>query len=133
MSDTGVKTRWKKGQSGNPHGRPRKGVTLPYAAREMMDQPMRCEVNGKVYVLSRLERTMLEIIKRADEGDFACMRYLLEQMSRWDRAVAITARPPREARLPMTAEQRMQRKLAAEADGAVERAKEKSRVMWEEM
>ena len=133
MSDTGVKTRWKKGQSGNPHGRPRKGVTLPYAAREMMDQPMRCEVNGKVYVLSRLERTMLEIIKRADEGDFACMRYLLEQMSRWDRAVPAAARPPREAKLPMTAEQRMQRKLAAEADGAIERARAEGRAYYEKL
>ncbi len=133
MSDKGVKTRWKKGQSGNPHGRPRKGVTLPYAAREMMDQPMRCEVNGQVYVLSRLERTLLEIIKRSDEGDLACSRFLPEQMSRWDRAVAAAARPPRETRLPMTAEQRMQRKLAAEADGAIEKMKAKSRELWEEL
>src|ERR1700683_3303781 len=103
MSDTGVKTRWKKGQSGNPHGRPRKGVTLPYAAREMMDQPLRYEVNGQVYVMSRLERTLLEIIKRSDEGDLACSRFLLEQMSRWDRAQAAAARPSHEVRLRMAA------------------------------
>ena len=131
MSDQGVKTRWKKGQSGNPRGRPRKGVTLPYAARQMMDQPMRYEANGEVIIVSRLERTLLEIIKRADEGDLACMRFLLEQMSRWDREAAIAARPPRETRLPMTAEQRMQRKLAAEADGAVERARAKGRAYYE--
>lgn len=133
MSDKGAKTRWKKGQSGNPHGRPRKGVTLPYAAREMMDQPMRCEVNGQVYVMSRLERTLLEIIKRSDDGDLACSRFLLEQMSRWDRAAEVVARPPREARLPMTAAQRMQRKLAAEADGAIERARAKGRAYYEKL
>ncbi len=133
MSDKGAKTRWKKGQSGNPRGRPLKGVTLPYAAREMMDQPMRCEVNGQVYVMSRLERTLLEIIKRSDEGDLACSRFLLEQMSRWDRATAVAARPPREARLPMTAEQRMQRKLAAEADGAIERARAEGRAYYEKL
>jgi len=133
MSDTGKKTRWKKGQSGNPRGRPLKGVTLPYAAREMMDQPMRCEVDGQVYVMSRLERTLLEIIKRSDAGDLACSRFLLEQMSRWDRAAEIAARPPREARLPMTAAQRMQRKIAAEADGAVERARAKGRAYYEKL
>jgi hypothetical protein len=133
MSDTGVKTRFKKGQSGNPRGRPRKGVTLPYAAREMMDQPMRCEVNGEVIIVSRLERTLLEIIKRSDEGDLACSRFLLEQMSRWDRAAEVAARPPREAKLPMTAAQRMQRKLAAEADGAVEKMKTESRELWEKL
>jgi hypothetical protein len=133
MSDKGVKTRWKKGQSGNPRGRPLKGVTLPYAARQMMDQPMRYETNGEVIIVSRLERTLLEIIKRSDEGDLACMRFLLEQMSRWDRAAVIAARPPREAKLPMTAEQRMQRKLAAEADGAIERAKAEGRAYWEKL
>lgn len=133
MSDKGEKTRFKKGRSGNPRGRPRKGVTLPYAAREMMDQPLRCEVDGQVIVMSRLERTLLDIIKRSDAGDLACSRFLLEQMSRWDRAAAVAVRPPREAKLPMTAEQRMQRKLAAEADGAFERMKEKSRVEWGEL
>ena len=94
---------------------------------------MRYEANGQVYVVSRLERTLLEIIKRADEGDLACMRFLLEQMSRWDRAVAVAARPPREVKLPMTAEQRMQRKLAAEADGAIERAKAEGRAYYEKL
>ena len=133
MSDKSVKTRWKKGQSGNPRGRPRKGVTLPYAAREMMDQPLRCEVNGEVIVMSRLERILLEIITRSDAGDLACSRFLLEQMSRWDRAAEVAARPPRERKLPMTAAQRMQRKLAAEADGAIERARAEGRAYYEKL
>jgi hypothetical protein len=133
MSDKGAKTRWKKGQSGNPRGRPLKGVTLPYAAREMMDQPLRCEVDGKVYVMSRLERTLLEIIKRSDEGDLACSRFLLEQMSRWDRAQAVAARPSHEIRLRMAAEERRQQKIAAEDEIAYERMKTKSRELWEEI
>ena len=133
MSEIGKKTRWKKGQSGNPKGRPRTGVTLPYAAREMMDQPLRYEVNGQVYVLSRLERTLLEIIKRSDEGDLACSRFLLEQMSRWDRAQAAAARPSHEVRLRMAAEERRQQKIAAEDEIAYERMKAKSREIWEEM
>jgi hypothetical protein len=133
MSDKSVKTRWKKGQSGNPRGRPRKGVTLPYAAREMMDQPLRCEVNGEVIVMSRLERILLEIITRSDAGDLACSRFLLEQMSRWDRAAEVAARPPRERKLPMTAAQRMQRKLAAETDGAIERARAEGRAYYEKL
>ena len=133
MSDKSVKTRWQKGQSGNPRGRPRKGVTLPYAAREMMDQPLRCEVNGEVIVMSRLERILLEIITRSDAGDLACSRFLLEQMSRWDRAAEVAARPPRERKLPMTAAQRMQRKLAAEADGAIERARAEGRAYYEKL
>jgi hypothetical protein len=61
-----IKTRWKKGQSGNPKGRslPAAGATLTGLARLMMEQPVeRSDAGGRN---TRLAEYMLDIVRRAD-------------------------------------------------------------------
>jgi hypothetical protein len=113
----GKRTRWKKGQSGNPRGRPRKapgtGAPAPWLMRQMMDQPVTCVENGEVRQITRLVDLTAKICEKADNGDLAAMRIMLDYSTRFDRATEAAMRPPKEAKLPMTAEERLACSFAA--------------------
>lgn len=89
MSDASIATRWKKGQSGNPHGRPKKPAALldqsemlEHFARLLLEQP--CDVLGEG-TQTRLTRLMLEVAKRAERGELAAIRFLFALARRGDR------------------------------------------------
>jgi hypothetical protein len=78
-----VKTRWKKGQSGNLKGRlPAAGYTLTGLARLMMEQPVQGAATGERR--TRLSEYMLDIVRRADAGDLKCRMFLLKAIDRGD-------------------------------------------------
>jgi hypothetical protein len=78
-----IKTRWKKGQSGNPEGRKLNGsgCTLTWLARTMLERP----VEGAEGRTTRLVAYMSDIVRRADEGDLKCRMFLLREVGRGDR------------------------------------------------
>lgn len=59
---------WKKGQSGNPHGRPRREICIPDILRRIGDEPS--STNSKI---TKLEALMRRIFCKADQGEpWAC-------------------------------------------------------------
>jgi hypothetical protein len=93
MANNGVETRWKKGQSGNPKGRP-KAVTKPLglgesvarAGRMAMDYPTEETRGGEVVHFTRLMRWTFKLVERADAGDIGAIRTLFGYAAQWDRA-----------------------------------------------
>jgi len=80
-----IKTRWKKGQSGNPQGRPRlrgAGLTLTALARTLMERPVE-GVDGERH--TRLTEYMIDVVRCADAGDRQCRMFLLKAVERGDR------------------------------------------------
>src|ERR1700722_6635715 len=80
-----IGTRWKKGQSGNPQGRPRlqgAGLTLTALARTMMERPVE-GVDGHRH--TRLTEYLIDIVRCADAGDMKCRMFLLRAIDHGDR------------------------------------------------
>ena len=93
-----VKTRWKKGQSGNPEGRPRlrgAGLTLTALARTMMERPVE-GVNGERH--TRMTEYMIDVVRCADAGDLKCRMFLLKAVERGDRRREIAQRNAKKAK-----------------------------------
>src|ERR1700733_273085 len=79
------KTRWKKGQSGNPQGRPRlrgAGLTLTALARTLMERPVE-GADGERH--TRLTEYMIDVVRCADAGDRKCRMFLLRAIDQGDR------------------------------------------------
>jgi hypothetical protein len=78
-----IKTRWKKGQSGNPEGRKLKGsgCTLTGLARTLLERP----VEGAEGRTTRLVAYLSDIVRLADDGDLKCRMFLLKEVGRGDR------------------------------------------------
>ena len=93
-----ISTRWQKGQSGNPKGRPRKqrgpsrpqsltsgtGVTPTFPARLMIERPVE-RADGLGGTRTRLAEYMYDIVERADAGDLKCRMFLIRYVDRGDR------------------------------------------------
>ena len=80
-----IKTRWKKGQSGNPQGRPRlrgAGLTLTALARTLMERPVE-GMDGERH--TRMTEYMIDVVRYADAGDRQCRMFLLKAVERGDR------------------------------------------------
>jgi Family of unknown function (DUF5681) len=96
-----IKTRWKKGQSGNPAGNPEgrlpaAGYTLTGLARLMMEQPVQSSDAGERK--TRFAEYMLDIVRRADAGDLKCRMFLLKAIDRGDRRKIAAQRNAKKAR-----------------------------------
>lgn len=64
--------RWKKGQSGNPLGRPKKGMTLA----ENIATALEAKKDGDP---SKLEKIIDALVKKAEEGDTKAIEILLDR------------------------------------------------------
>jgi len=104
MSEASIRTQWKKGQSGNPRGRPKttknlpdQGQMLTQMARLMLDQPCYVQGNGDQQI-TRMTRLMLDVLERAERGELACIKYLFELADRGDRRKLQALRAGRRAK-----------------------------------
>jgi len=115
MSEASIRAQWKKGQSGNPKGRPKKakplrdqGETLTSIARRMLDQP--CQVWGSDALITRQTRFMRDTLERAEQGDAASRKLLFDLADRGDRRRLQALRAARRAMNAADAE--FERKIA---------------------
>lgn len=71
-------TRWKKGQSGNPNGRPKNARGLKTDLRAELVSRMEIKMNGKVVSGTRQQLMLRTLSARAASGDVRATRILLD-------------------------------------------------------
>jgi hypothetical protein len=76
-----VHSRFRKGRSGNPGGRPR-GKCLATLLREALSETAMIEINGRPRRVSRGQATVALLIDRAAEADPRWMKLLLDLLQK---------------------------------------------------
>ena len=71
-----ARTRFKKGQSGNPSGRPKPATDVLSALEKTVSAPVTIERDGKTYTVSRLEAALDCLVTKASRGDTVALRLL---------------------------------------------------------
>ncbi len=99
-SGNGAETRWKKGQSGNPNGRP------PGSPRKNIMSEVLKQVVGETFMttegenprdITRLEMLMKVLVSAAERGDKTCLTLLLKELRHIDDRDAVVNSPAEEA------------------------------------
>jgi Family of unknown function (DUF5681) len=80
-------TRFKRGQSGNPNGRPKKAVSLREVFRRELSGPMLFKVGGKTTAFDSREAYVRALVKSACKGSVADIRMIVDL----DRAGSLAA------------------------------------------
>jgi len=75
----GLATRWKPGQTGNPGGRPSLKKIYENMAEQMMAEERTYEIDGEEVTMSRGDRVMDAVIRKAEHGNLSAAKLL------WDR------------------------------------------------
>jgi hypothetical protein len=70
-------TRFVKGQSGNPNGRPRGSQNLSTILDKVGRERVRVTENGRVRYITKREATILQLVNKAVAGDLNATRVLL--------------------------------------------------------
>jgi hypothetical protein len=69
---------FKKGQSGNPGGRPKGAKSANDVTIENLRKRMHVRINGQHVVCSALEVIIMALIKKASEGDIRAAKFLID-------------------------------------------------------
>ena len=92
-----VATRFAKGQSGNPSGRPRGRRNLATTLLTVLNEPVWVNENGRRRRITKLEATFKQIVNRAAGGEVAATRVLLQLFPSLEKQLAA---PPEEGHDP---------------------------------
>lgn len=74
-----VGTRFKKGQSGNPGGRPRKRGPVAVDMAALLNEPIKLRRGGRTKSVAIKEAQLRAMLKAAGAGDLDAVAYCLEQ------------------------------------------------------
>lgn len=69
-------TRFKKGQSGNPKGRPRGTLNLATVLARTLREKVMINEHGQRRVVTKLEAAIKQLVNKAAAGDLAALRHL---------------------------------------------------------
>jgi len=86
------RTRFRRGKSGNPKGRPKGSKNLSTIMMEAARAPVTATINGKLRKISKLQATAMQLATKAAAGDRAAMGKFLDWMDEYE-ARAAAARP----------------------------------------
>ena len=73
-----VNTRFKRGQSGNPKGRPKGSRNFKTEIHEALRARVVVTIGGKTRKISTLAASMLKLVKRGFDGDVRALRLLID-------------------------------------------------------
>jgi hypothetical protein len=88
------RTRFKKGQSGNPKGRPRGSKNLYTLLNKVLNERVVIIANGRRRKITRLHAFLLQSANRAASGDYRHIQLLMHTLPLMEERVEKT--PPRE-------------------------------------
>jgi hypothetical protein len=80
------RTRFLKGQSGNPGGRPKGAKSLATLIAAALDAPVTVGDNGERRRISTRERIAAQLVARSAEADLGALKLLLELLRPFERA-----------------------------------------------
>jgi hypothetical protein len=75
-------TRFKKGQSGNPKGRPKGSLNFTTALMRVLSERVTIRENGKTVSIPKLELVARRLVHGSAGGDLGMIRALLPQLDR---------------------------------------------------
>ena len=81
-----VATRFKKGQSGNPNGRPRGIMNFSTLLHKAMRQKVRVNEHGKRRLVTKLEAAILQLVNQSASGNQRAGRFLFELVQQIEKA-----------------------------------------------
>lgn len=67
-------SRFQKGQSGNPHGRPKGSQNVATIVEQAMRQKVQVKENGKVCIRTKLQVAVTQMVNKAAGGDLKALR-----------------------------------------------------------
>jgi hypothetical protein len=73
-------TRFKKGQSGNPRGRPKGSKNLPTLLTEALNEPVVVAENGRRRKITMRQAIIKQLVKRSATADLRAMKILLDMV-----------------------------------------------------
>jgi hypothetical protein len=83
-------SRFRRGKSGNPKGRPKGSKNLSTIMMEAARAPVTATINGKIRKITKLEATAMQLATKAAAGDRAAMGQFLDWMDEYEaRAAAV--------------------------------------------
>jgi hypothetical protein len=71
-----VRTRFRKGQSGNPKGRPRGRLNVATVLEKTLREKVVINENGRRRTITKLEAAMKQLVNKAASGDLPSVRHL---------------------------------------------------------
>ena len=71
-------SRFKKGQSGNPRGRPSGSKNLSTLLSEALDEPVIVAENGKRRKISKRQAVITQLVNQSAKGDWRAAKILLD-------------------------------------------------------
>jgi Family of unknown function (DUF5681) len=82
---TPVHTRFKKGQSGNPEGRPKHARLFDYVLKTELDTVINLTIDGKPRSISKREAMIRHLFAKALRGDIRAIEMFLQHAGKRDR------------------------------------------------
>src|SRR6202011_2109026 len=86
-------TRFKKGRSGNPHGRPRGAKNLATLVGEALDQKITVTEQGRRRKISKREAIITQLVNRSASADLKVTTILLGMMQEIERRTGASTEP----------------------------------------
>ena len=71
-------SRFKRGRSGNPKGRPKGSLNLATVLQRTLRETIVISENGRRKVMTKLEAAIAELVRKATSGDGHAIRYLCQ-------------------------------------------------------
>jgi len=71
-------SRFKKGRSGNPRGRPKRSESFARLAQRTLNERIAIKENGERRVISKLEAVLKQLINKAATGDTRAIREIIK-------------------------------------------------------
>ena len=78
-------TRFKKGQSGNPRGRPKGSKNLPTLLSEALNESVVVAENGRRRKITMRQAIIKQLVKRSATADLRAMKILLDMVRDLER------------------------------------------------
>jgi hypothetical protein len=83
-------SRFKRGRSGNPKGRPKGSLNLATVLQRTLRETIVISENGRRKVMTKLEAAVAELVRKATSGDGHAIRYLCQLVtSAEERSVVV--------------------------------------------